>query len=164
MMISSHVCSSKLNIFCDISCVWLFIYLFFNLTICLFYSYKVGRSIVNTPFYWRLVDSELYGVKSSNVAADTSSSLETNIESKTFLNRRQILEKYADYANHIEARQGHRARRALMKPVLGLFTGEKNGKMFRNNMDIAIKKKDVPIGDVIVQSASCIPDEVISMY
>jgi hypothetical protein len=52
--------------------------------------------------------------------------------------RREIFNCYGDYATAIEATQGRKARRALMKPLLGMFVGETRGKVFRARMDVLI--------------------------
>ena len=81
----------------------------------------VGRACVNTPFFWRNVDSRVYGVDDPGHT------------------RREILDCYGDYATAIEAIKGRKAQRALMKPLLGMFVGESRGKVFRARMDELIK-------------------------
>ena len=61
----------------------------------------VGRGVINDPFYWRKVDQLLY-----NSSERTAS-------------RREVLERYAAYAEQMEMREGPRCRPSLMKPVLG---------------------------------------------
>lgn len=51
------------------------------------------------------------------------------------LTRRQILERYGEYACEREAREGSRIRNLLMKPALNLFRGERNGRPYRRRLD-----------------------------
>lgn len=118
----------------------------------------VGRSIVNTPFQWRSVDSELYPIGVKNEISSFDNAQHSNLE---ICSRRVILSNYAAYANQVESLQGSRARRALMKPLLGLFTGEKNGKVFRNIIDNLIKDVQMPIGTVFLEAAKCLPEHVL---
>jgi hypothetical protein len=79
-------------------------------------------------------------------------------------NRHEILIEYAAYAQKVEDAQGPRLRSTLIKvskviigsstvlkdglslanvsqPVLGLFTGEKNGRLFRSRIDNYLRAK-----------------------
>jgi hypothetical protein len=40
------------------------------------------------------------------------------------MSRREILHQYGAYAREVETKQGKRARTALVKPILQLFSGE----------------------------------------
>jgi hypothetical protein len=41
------------------------------------------------------------------------------------MSRREILHQYGAYAREVETKQGKRARTALVKPILQLFSGER---------------------------------------
>jgi len=82
----------------------------------------VGRAVVNNPWYWRQVDSKVYG------------------NNDPIVTRRQVLLDYGAYARGIEQQQGRRARASLLKPVTSLFAGEPNGKRFRNQLDTLLKQ------------------------
>jgi len=105
----------------------------------------VGRAVIDTPFMWSVIDSELYGVPNQE------------------FNRREILQQYAAYAQVIENAQGSRARRALMKPLLNLFHAEKNGRLFRNKLDDFIKNQECPISDVFLNSAQVLSPETLDL-
>eukprot|EP01041_Mallomonas_annulata_P001456 gene1456-2802_t len=96
----------------------------------------VGRSVVDSPYYWRNIDSMLY---------DRS--------------RREILQSYCAYADFIEATQGPKTRRTLMKPVLNLFAGAHRGRIFRTMLDSLIRQPNLSVGTVIAKAAECVPEE-----
>jgi hypothetical protein len=77
------------------------------------------------------------------------------------ISRREIIDKYATYAQAVEDREGPRPRSLLVKPVLGLFTGEPNGRLFRVHLDTGLRNKDRRIGDVIRFAAECLWDETL---
>ena len=107
----------------------------------------VGRSIVNQPFYWNQIDTVLYG--------------KNNDENKC-QNRREIIHRYAQYADEIERNEGKRARRALLKPILGLFYGEHNGKLYKSTVDRLIKDTSLPVGEgVMVGAMDCLNKVVL---
>ena len=98
----------------------------------------VGRACVNSVFHWANVDSVLYGEPDANHS------------------RRHILQAYATYAQGVEDRDGARARRALVKPLLGLFTAEPNGRLFRAKLDEGLlvqQPRPLPISQVILSAA-----------
>ena len=103
----------------------------------------IGRAVINTPYYWRNIDSQLYD------------------KPDAMLPRREIIEKYSTYAQHIENTEGQRARRALIKPVLNLFSGEPNGKLFRRIMDSTVNDLSVPIDQVLRSSMQCLRDSTL---
>lgn len=103
----------------------------------------IGRAVINTPYYWRNIDSEIYQ------------------KADPMLCRREIVEKYTAYAQHIENTEGQRARRALMKPILNLFSGEPNGKLFRRIMDGTINDLTIPIEKVIKSASQCLRDSTL---
>lgn len=104
----------------------------------------IGRSAINTPWYWRNIDTHIY-----------------NSSTSTGLNRKQILDKYCQYAQSVEDKHGAKVRRALMKPVFNLFHGEHNGKLFRCLLDDYIKDSNCCISEVIIKAGACITDEVL---
>ena len=103
----------------------------------------VGRAVINFPYYWRSIDSQIYN------------------KPDAMLSRREIIERYSTYAQHIENTEGQRARRALMKPILNLFSGEPNGKLFRRIMDSTINELSIPIEQVITSSIQCLRDTTL---
>jgi hypothetical protein len=44
------------------------------------------------------------------------------------MSRREILHQYGAYAREVETKQGKRARTALVKPILQLFSGERESE------------------------------------
>lgn len=79
------------------------------------------------------------------------------------LSRRIILTKYAAYAARVEAVQGTRARRAVVKPLLGLFHGEPNGRLFRAKLDEFLLNKAMAIDAVILQASAHLRDETLDL-
>ena len=117
----------------------------------------VGRACVNSVFQWASVDSILF----RDQAGDPG------------LSRREVLGRYAMYADGIERSQGIRARRALVKPLLGLFTGEPRGRLFRAKLDeylLAISQGPqqrqglTSVGDVILKAAECLQPETLDLH
>ena len=107
----------------------------------------VGRAIINQPFYWNQIDSILYGEKN---------------DQNKLKNRKEIILKYAQYADHIESVEGKRARRALLKPILGLFYGEHNGKLYKTTVDKLVKDMSLPVGEgVMAKALECLRDDVL---
>jgi len=103
----------------------------------------VGRACIDAPYYWRNIDSRIYG------GSDPGCS------------RRDIIDKYGDYAIAIEQGHGRKARRALMKPLLGMFAGEPRGKIFRTRMDELIRDENRPMAKVFTEAAECLLDETL---
>lgn len=118
----------------------------------------VGRACVNSVFQWASVDSVLF----RDQAGDPG------------LSRREVLVRYATYADGIERSQGIRARRSLVKPLLGLFTGEPRGRLFRAKLDeylLAISSQGpqqrqglTSVGDVILKAAECLQPETLDLH
>mmetsp|Transcript_24222 Transcript_24222/g.24494 ORF Transcript_24222/g.24494 Transcript_24222/m.24494 type:complete len:400 (+) Transcript_24222:38-1237(+) len=105
----------------------------------------VGRAIINNPYYWRDIDRIIYNCENPK------------------LSRSVILTKYADYANSIEESQGPKSRRALLKPVLNLFHGVPNGRVFRAQLDTLIRRADMPMSAVIATASECLDDEILHL-
>ena len=103
----------------------------------------VGRSVINIPYYWKNIDSKIYHSNDPK------------------LERAEILESYGNYALSIEHTQGSKARRALMKPVLTLFTGEPNGKRFRAALDKLIRDESLNIKQVFDKASEVLKYETL---
>jgi tRNA-dihydrouridine synthase A len=106
----------------------------------------VGRACVNSPFHWRHTDTMLYGA-----ATDPD------------VSRRDILTRYALYAGEQEVKHGRKLRSVLIKPVLQLFAGEPNGRLFRNQIDSLLRRVDLSISEVILEAAKCLWDVVLDL-
>ena len=77
---------------------------------------------------------------------------------------RRLVNRYAEYADRVEEEEGKRARRALLKPVLGLFYGERNGKLYKSTLDKLVLDKSNSIGmGVMVAALHCLSDEVLEL-
>eukprot|EP00605_Chrysophyceae_sp_TOSAG23-4_P002796 GSChrysophyteH1.ASY1.ANO1.3080.1 assembled CDS len=104
----------------------------------------VGRACIENPFSFSQLDSKFYGAIDSN------------------LSRGAILEKYAAYAAETEKIYGLRCRRALIKPVLNLFYGQANGKIFRTRVDeLARQNSELSISYVLLKAAECLEAQVL---
>lgn len=104
----------------------------------------VGRGAIDDPYYWSRVDSKLYGV------ADPD------------LTPRLVLQKYAEYCRSEET-SDPRCRRAVLKPILNLFAGRYNGRLFRHRVDVLTSKgsTNMLIADVLIEVSKCLPDYVL---
>ena len=71
------------------------------------------------------------------------------------------MEQYASYAAGVESSQGPRARRALAKPLLGLFAGEPHGKLFRHKLDAYLLDSSKGMTDVMMGAASVLRADVL---
>jgi len=106
----------------------------------------VGRGVIEEPFYWNEIDSRVYGKK----------------KDEPLTMRRSILESYVAYADRIERLEGRKARRALLKPILNLFSGQKNGRRFRNLTDTYIRDENRSVGSGVILAASeCLSADVL---
>eukprot|EP01034_Spumella_vulgaris_P036558 gene36558-45085_t len=72
----------------------------------------IGRAAIDEPYYWRHIDSRVFGGKDPG------------------LTRRQILTLYGQYAEEQEAADGIRRRNLLLKPLHNLFHGEIGKKTY----------------------------------
>lgn len=112
----------------------------------------VGRAAVGQPFEWRTVDTQLYGE-----AQDPS------------LSRRALLQRYGEFLDHEyrlagDAREQMRILRFGLKPVLNLFHGEANSRLYRQQLtsDLAQLKKQPPSPSAILARAcSVFRDEAL---
>lgn len=109
----------------------------------------VGRGAIDDPFYWSKIDQKIYNKESVGAGL----SLPT---------RRSVMDAYVEYADRMEKLEGKKARRALLKPILNLFSGQKNGRRFRSLMDTHIKDENRPVGSgVIHAAAACLLPEAL---
>jgi tRNA-dihydrouridine synthase A len=112
----------------------------------------VGRGAVEDPFYWSKIDQQIYNKES----------VETGMLPPT---RRSVLAAYVEYADKIEKVEGRKVRRTLLKPILNLFSGQKNGRRFRNLMDTYIKDENRLVGSGVIYAATaCLSPEVLDGY
>lgn len=102
----------------------------------------VGRAVMDAP--WRAlrdVDGALFG--------------ETH-----FVSRREVLNGYVEYARR-EMEVSGASTRALVKPLLNMFVGERNGKMFRRMVDELLREGVEDVGVLIERALAVIPEEVL---
>jgi tRNA-dihydrouridine synthase A len=118
-----------------------------------FAGVMVGRAVTEHPFSFSTVDADIYGDAHQNT-----------------ISRAEVLFRYAKYAKTIEDQQGPRARRSLVKPIFGLFTGEKNAKKFRSNLDTYLRRGNkpksgdvMPVHDVLLRASECLDSSVLEM-
>eukprot|EP00889_Picochlorum_renovo_P003352 jgi/Picre1/30382/NNA_005746.t1 len=80
---------------------------------------------------------------------------------------KEVLYKYAEYADSMVGRwhvkkDGHKVPsvRVLVKPVIGMFAGEKNGKKWRAGVDQALRTA-TSVTEVLDATLPILPDEVL---
>mmetsp|Transcript_11758 Transcript_11758/g.35015 ORF Transcript_11758/g.35015 Transcript_11758/m.35015 type:complete len:374 (+) Transcript_11758:218-1339(+) len=106
----------------------------------------VGRDACRRPWHYAAVDSRLFG------GEDPAAS------------RREVLEAYAAYCDAEEARAAgsdYSPRRALLKPLLPLFHGDKGTGAFKREVDALHKDASLPVRAVVERAAACVPDGVL---
>lgn len=96
----------------------------------------VGRAVVARPWEWARLDTLMYGENSDPASC-----------------RREVLEKYAAFADAEEASCEQRIRRLLLAPALNLFAGEPNGKVFRRVVDELGNDTSMGAGSILLRSA-----------
>lgn len=107
----------------------------------------VGRAVMDAP--WQAlaeVDARIYG--KPNLQRDGS-----------VTTRRHILREYKSYAER-EVTETGCPPRAVLKPLLNLFHGERNGKAFRRTIDDGLKSHD-SVEKIIDSAISIIPEEIL---
>lgn len=104
----------------------------------------VGRAAVNDPYYWSRVDSRFYGVRDPG------------------LTPREVLTRYAEYCITEELAEP-RCRHPVLKPILNLFAGKYNGRLFRNRVDqlMAKGRAHMLVADALLEASQCLPDYVL---
>lgn len=113
----------------------------------------IGRGVMENPFYYRHIDQL---IKSSSTSAALTPSLVT---------RGEVLRKYVSYIQQQEAavQDGTVSCSYLLSPVLNLFTGCRNGRLFRRILselekDSLSAKK---IGDEVLRASEVISIDVM---
>ncbi|CAO2817391.1 unnamed protein product [Amaranthus hypochondriacus] len=107
----------------------------------------VGRAAYNNT--WQLlrnVDAEVYGAP-------------------TDVTRRQVLEKYQEYADSVLGKYGNSRPnvRDLVKPLLNLFHSEPRNSIWRRNVDAAFFHCTT-VKQVLEETLPIIPDDVLDSY
>lgn len=103
----------------------------------------VGRACVDKPWHWSTIDSQLYNLPNQNI------------------HRLQILDEYSNYAQHVVDAQGPKARRSLVKPLLGLFSSEPRGKLFRKKLDENLLDSSMSMKDIIMSASKVLSDRTL---
>lgn len=113
------------------------------------YGVMVGRAVMDAPWQaLRDVDATIYG--KPNVQPDGSPTT-----------RRQILAEYKRYAlSEIEA--SGCSPRAVVKPLLNLFHGERHGKLWRRVIDEYLRHGR-SVGEIIDAAILVVPREVVDV-
>ncbi|KAE8913244.1 hypothetical protein PF005_g21920 [Phytophthora fragariae] len=116
----------------------------------------IGRAAYNTPWNFRDADRLIF-----------------NAERNPNLSRREIITRYLDYAEDLQAKWGSTeplsdspytmATSALMKPLLALFNGEFGGKAFKREISAMWAKKGPrpELREMIESAMKVLPDEVL---
>lgn len=111
------------------------------------YGVMVGRAVMNAP--WRAlhdVDERLYGIRNAQ-------------EDGCITTRRHVIAAYTRYAVR-EVAESTCSVRAVVKPLLNLFHGERNGKLWRRVIDDGLKEQ-LDVDCVISQAVAVVPCEVL---
>jgi tRNA-dihydrouridine synthase A len=122
----------------------------------------VGRACIDRPFEWSTIDSRIYG------------------DVDPGLTRREILHKYAHHAASMEGLYGMSCRNRVIKPLLGLFAGEANGRLFRSQLEVLLSQgrtrntsrsansnstgrlgERMSLQDIILHASEVLPEEVL---
>ena len=108
----------------------------------------VGREVMDKPWHALCdVDRLLFG---RNCTPDDG----------TIVTRRVVLRDYIAYAeNEIELTGC--SIRAVVKPLLQLFHGEPNGKIYRRVIDECLRDPALSVGDIIYRASSVLSDDVL---
>jgi hypothetical protein len=72
-----------------------------------------------------------------------------------------MLSWYADYARQVEGKHGRKVRSVLIKPVLQLFAGEPNGRLFRTQIDTLMRNHQLGVGDVIHEASTVLSSALL---
>ncbi|CAH0474217.1 unnamed protein product [Peronospora belbahrii] len=116
----------------------------------------IGRAAYNTPWNFRDADRLIFNAKRN-----------------PNLSRREIIKRYLEYAEDLQATWGSTeplgdcpytmATSALMKPLLALFNGEYKGRAFKREIsDQWIRKNPRPqLREMVENAMKVLPDEVL---
>ena len=107
-----------------------------------------GRDVCKRPWYYANVDSALFGAE-----ADPARS-----------RRDVLLGAYADYCDREEletTRPDYSPRRALVKPVLGLFHASPGAGLFKREIDALLKDPTLSVRAVLERAVAEVPDAVL---
>jgi tRNA-dihydrouridine synthase A len=108
----------------------------------------VGRGVMDNP--WEAlcdVDMVIYGEDPRVVNGEP-------------LTRRNVVRRYLEYAE-VEMDASGAPVRALIRPLLNLFTGEPNGKRFRRSLDQGLQNKGKRVAEVVLQALRVLSDDVL---
>nr|CCA16675.1 tRNAdihydrouridine synthase putative [Albugo laibachii Nc14] len=117
----------------------------------------IGRAAYKYPWNFRNADRLLYGAKRN-----------------PNLSRREIIERYIDYAEDLQERWGSdkildnskfaMPTTTLVKPLLSLFSGEHGGKVFKRKIGEfwCINKEDRPgLREIVESAVRLLPDSML---
>ena len=111
--------------------------------VCTCAGVMVGRAVTDNPYYWRhldtLISSSNADTHAGPAATDTTcGDIHTSVAASASasgsggVSRRDVLRKYAEYANCIQSRHPHPSVPGLLvKPLLTLFHSQCNSKAFK---------------------------------
>eukprot|EP00741_Cyanophora_paradoxa_P012957 tig00020660_g12513.t1 len=102
----------------------------------------IGRAAYENPFYvFANADACLYGAENPS------------------LSRREVLELYGEFGE-VRMRETRQSRSAIIKPVLGLFTGDRGARAFRRAVDTGLKAGK-GVAETLRAAAREMPDEIL---
>lgn len=114
------------------------------------YGVMVGRAVMDAPWLaLRDVDARVYG--SPNLQADGHPTT-----------RRHILSAYKLYAQK-EIEETGCSFRTVVRPLLNLFYGERNGKVWRRVLDERLRADMSNVGEIIDAAMCVLPQEVLDI-
>lgn len=107
----------------------------------------VGRAVMDAPWTaLRDVDGALYGAPNQQPDGRRTT-------------RRDVLREYVRYAER-EVRDFGCSVRAVVKPLLNLFHGERNGKVWRRALDEGLRER-LAVAPIVEAAVAVVPDEVM---
>lgn len=109
-----------------------------------FHGSMVGRDAYRRPWYWSSIDADLFG------------------RDLPAASRRDLLERYAEYAIACETHPTVRSpRRMLVKPLLNLFFGDRGATAFKRALNDLCNQRPLPFDVMLRQASSVVPDSVL---
>lgn len=111
------------------------------------YGVMVGRAAMDAP--WQAlsqVDSKIYNSPNTQVDGCVTT-------------RRHILRDYVEYANN-EIAETNCSVRTVIKPLLNLFHGERNGKLWRRSIDEGLRD-NLSFEMIVGMAMQVVPSEVL---